>query len=202
MKKFIKHTGVCVPFYIQNIDTDQIVPKKFLLNVERTGFDKALFYDLRYHADGSPVEDFVLNKPEYKNGSILLAGANFGCGSSREHAPWALAEYGFRAILAPGFADIFYNNCFKIGLLPVIMKPDLVLELVKKSKEIENYELTIDLVNQEISDQFNFNQTFSVNEFRKNSLIRGLDDIDLTLLNGDKITEFEKNRVSFFPSNA
>jgi 3-isopropylmalate/(R)-2-methylmalate dehydratase small subunit len=199
MRKFTKHTGLCVPFFNQNIDTDQIVPKKFLLKVERTGFDEALFYDLRFNGDGSPNEEFILNDPNYQNGSILLAGANFGCGSSREHAPWALAEYGFRVIIAPGFADIFYNNCFKIGLLPITLGPEIVKELVVRSKENKQYELEIDLETQTVSDFFGFRDNFSINEFRKNCLINGLDDIDLTLLNEDKISKFEKKRISFLP---
>lgn len=199
MEKFTKHTGKCVPLFEQNIDTDQIVPKKFLLKVERTGFDVALFHDQRFEQDGSLKADFVLNFQKYKNASILLAGANFGCGSSREHAPWALAEYGFRVIIAPSFADIFYNNCFKIGLLPIIFEKNTVEELVKKSKETDNYQLTINLENQTVTDSELFSQNFEVDEFRKYCLLNGLDDIDLTLLHENKITEFEKTRIDFLP---
>lgn len=197
MKKFETFTGKCVPLYEQNIDTDQIVPKKFLLRVERTGFDVALFHDQRFNDDGTLKSGFILNDPKYTGASILITGANFGCGSSREHAPWALAEYGFRAVIAPSFADIFYNNCFKIGLLPIILEKSFVKSLVQKTKEMDEYKLTVDLENQKVFDREEFSGNFKVNKFRKYCLINGLDDIDLTLLHENKITEFEKSRVDF-----
>lgn len=199
MKKFTEHIGKCVPLFDQNIDTDQIIPKKFLLNIERTGFSKGLFYDLRFKSDGSPNEDFVLNDPKYKDSSILLTGANFGCGSSREHAPWALLEYGFQVIIAPSFADIFYNNCFKTGILPIVLDETEIIYLVDHVKEKSQYKLTIDLENQTIRDTLEFHKSFEVDEFRKFCLINGLDDIDLTLLNENKISEFEKTRIDFIP---
>lgn len=194
MNKFTTHTGLAVPLYQANIDTDQIIPKQFLKSIKRTGFGANLFNDWRFNADGTPNEDFVLNKPKFEGGSILLAGKNFGCGSSREHAPWALEDYGFRVVIASAFADIFYNNCFKIGLLPIILDEEKVAELVKKSENLEDYHLTIDLETQKIMDEFGFESGFAVDEFRKFCLINGLDDIGLTLQHADKITVYESNR--------
>jgi len=194
MQKFTTHSGLAVPLYQANIDTDQIVPKKFLLRVERAGFGEALFYDWRFNPDGSPKEDFVLNNPKYQGGSILLGGKNFGCGSSREHAPWALEDYGFRVIIASAFADIFYNNCFKVGLLPIILPDEKVGELVKKAETISGYQLTVDLENQRVTDNQGFEAGFAVDEFRKYCLLNGLDDIGLTLQHADKITTFEQTR--------
>ena len=197
MNKFTAHTGIPVPLYQANIDTDQIVPKKFLLRVARAGFGEALFYDWRVSSDGTPNPDFVLNNPKYDGGSILLAGKNFGCGSSREHAPWALDDYGFRIVIASAFADIFYNNCFKIGLLPIILEEEKVAELVEKAESLENYQITVDLENQKVTDSKGFDESFAVDEFRKYCLINGLDDIGLTLQHADKISEFEKLRPSW-----
>lgn len=197
MQKFTTHIGKAVPLYQANIDTDQIVPKKFLLRVQRAGFGEALFYDWRVLSDGSPNPDFVLNNPKFHGGSILLGGKNFGCGSSREHAPWALDDYGFRVIIASAFADIFYNNCFKIGLLPIILEEEKVVELVEKAENSENYEITVDLENQRITDSFGFNENFAVDEFRKYCLINGLDDIGLTLKHADKILGYEQTRPSW-----
>ncbi len=196
MKKFITHTGKTVPLYQDNIDTDQIVPKKFLLRVARTGFGEALFYDWRFNSDGTP-KDFVLNNPKYANGSILLAGKNFGCGSSREHAPWALEDFGFRVIIASAFADIFYNNCFKIGLLPIILGEQQVAELVKKTETRENYQITVDLERQKVFDTEDVEAEFSLDEFRKYCLINGLDDIGLTLQQAEKIARYEKSRPTW-----
>ncbi len=196
MQKFITHTGLPVPLFEANIDTDQIVPKKFLLRVARAGFGEALFYDWRFNSDGTP-KDFVLNDPKYKGGSILLAGKNFGCGSSREHAPWALDDYGFRVVIASAFADIFYNNCFKVGLLPIVLDEEKVAELVVKSEKLENYQITIDLENQKVTDSQGFEEHFTVDEFRKYCLINGLDDIGLTLQHADKISVFEKTRLDW-----
>lgn len=189
MKKFIKHTGKTVALYQPNIDTDQIIPKQFLKRIERTGYGEFLFYDWRFDADGSAKSDFVLNNPKFKDVSILIAGTNFGCGSSREHAPWSLTDYGFHAVIAPAFADIFYNNSLKNGLLPVVLSEEKVAELVNKSQE--NYELTIDLENQTVSDNQGFQANFEIDEFRRFCLLNGLDDIGLTLQNEAKISKFE-----------
>jgi len=194
MQKFTKHTGNAVALYQPNIDTDQIIPKQFLKRIERTGYGEFLFYDWRFNADGSVNSDFVLNNPKYKNASILLAGANFGCGSSREHAPWSLTDYGFHAVIAPSFADIFYNNSLKNGLLPVVLSEEKVAELVEKAETLENYQIMVDLESQKITDDFGFKMFFAVDEFRKYCLINGLDDIGLTLRHTDKISAFEKNR--------
>lgn len=195
MQNFTKHTGKCVPLFEQNIDTDQIVPKKFLLKVERTGFDEALFYDWRFNPDGSTKKGFVLNDPKYSDASILLTGANFGCGSSREHAPWSLLEYGFRVIIAPSFADIFYNNCCKIGLLPIELNESKMLELILNTKNSDDYNLTVDLETQLISDEENFLTKFKIDSFRRYCLLNGLDDIKLTLQYEEKIKEYENRRL-------
>jgi 3-isopropylmalate/(R)-2-methylmalate dehydratase small subunit len=197
MNKFNRHTGKAVAIYQPNIDTDQIVPKKFLLWIQRTGFAEALFADRRFEPDGTRKNDFILNQSRYEGSSILLTGKNFGCGSSREHAPWALEDFGFKVVIASAFADIFYNNCFKIGLLPIVLDEQSVAELVKKSETLEDYSLTINLENQTVSDEHGFSSNFQIDEFRKFCLINGLDDIGLTLQNESKITEFEKIRPSF-----
>jgi 3-isopropylmalate/(R)-2-methylmalate dehydratase small subunit len=194
MEKFTKHKGLAAPYYVQNVDTDQIIPKQFLLRIGRAGFGEALFYDQRFLNDGTPNPDFILNQPKFKGASILLAGKNFGCGSSREHAPWALEDFGFRVVIASAFADIFYNNCFKIGMLPIILDEEIVAELVKKSETLEDYELSIDLENLTISDEYGFSTNIEVEEFRRHCLLNGLDDIGLTLQNEEKISEFEKVR--------
>ncbi len=193
MNKFTKYTGKTVALYQPNIDTDQIIPKQFLKRIERTGYGEFLFYDWRFNADGSAKNEFVLNDPKYKDASILIAGANFGCGSSREHAPWSLTDYGFHAVIAPGFADIFYNNSLKNGLLPVFLTEEKIAELVARSETVENYELTIDLENQTVSDFQGFQASFEIDEFRRYCLLNGLDDIGLTLQNEKKITEYEKS---------
>ncbi len=197
MKNFTKHRGLVAPLYQANIDTDQIIPKQFLKSIERTGFGQFLFYDWRFNADGMPKADFVLNLPKYKNASVLLAGKNFGCGSSREHAPWSLEDFGFRVVIASAFADIFYNNCFKVGILPVILEEEKVAELVSRAEEIENYQLTVDLENCKINDSNGFETTFNVDDFRRHCLLNGLDDIGLTLQHEEKITKFEENRPAW-----
>lgn len=191
MNKFTKHTGKIAPLYQPNIDTDQIIPKQFLKRIERTGYGEFLFYDWRFNADGSAQSDFVLNDPKYKNASVLLAGANFGCGSSREHAPWSLTDYGFHAVIAPSFADIFYNNSLKNGLLPIVLSEENVAELVRKAETSENYELTIDLETRTVFDNQGFQTSFEIDEFRRYCLLNGLDDIGLTLQNEEKISEYE-----------
>jgi 3-isopropylmalate/(R)-2-methylmalate dehydratase small subunit len=194
MKKFTKHIGKAVAIYQPNIDTDQILPKQFLKRIERTGFGEFLFYDWRFNPDGSVNRDFVLNDPRYKDASILLAGVNFGCGSSREHAPWALEDYGFRAVIAPSFADIFYNNCFKTGILPVVLDEKIIAGLVEKSQNYRDFELTVDLENRIVSDNEGWQVAFDVDDFRRYCLLNGLDDIGLTLRHEAKIREYEKSR--------
>lgn len=194
MKAFIKHTGLVAPLFQANIDTDQIIPKQFLKSIKRTGFGANLFNDWRFTIDGRENPEFILNRPRYASASILLAGKNFGCGSSREHAPWALAEYGFRVIIAPSFADIFYNNSLKTGLLPVILDEEIISSLVEKCEQTESYELTADLEKCLISDILGFSAEFKIDEFRRYCLLNGLDDIGLTLQNENKINEFEKQR--------
>ena len=197
MKRFTKHTGKCVPIYEQNIDTDQIVPKKFLLSVKRTGYEKALFYDWRFNQNGSPKTEFALNRKKFKNASVLITGANFGCGSSREHAPWALQQYGFRVIIAPSFADIFYNNCFKIGLLPVKLDEKEITAILQKTKILDGYSLKISLEEMTIQDDQGFHTEFFVSDFRRHSLLNGLDDIALTLMKSKEINSHEKTRLDF-----
>jgi 3-isopropylmalate/(R)-2-methylmalate dehydratase small subunit len=196
MNKFTKHTGTAVPLYRANIDTDQIIPKQFLKRIERTGYGQFLFYDWRFNTDGSLTEDFVLNQPRFKDASILIAGDNFGCGSSREHAPWSLDDYGFRVVIAPSFADIFYSNSLKNGFLPVALSEEICASLAAKA-ESGDYTLTVDLENKTVSDNGGLIATFDIDEFRRNCMLNGLDDIGLTLLNENKITEFEKRLVAF-----
>jgi 3-isopropylmalate/(R)-2-methylmalate dehydratase small subunit len=181
MKPFTKHTGIVAPLDRANVDTDQIIPKQFLKRIERTGFGEFLFYDWRYLLDGQFDPSFVLNQPRYRGASILVAGKNFGCGSSREHAPWALGEFGFRVIIAPSFADIFANNCFKNGMLPIALPEEQVKELMQRD------ELTVDLERQMIDDQIGF----KIGEFQRYCLLEGLDDIGLTLRHEDAIREYE-----------
>ncbi len=193
MIKFTEHTGTLTPLYRANIDTDQIIPKQFLKRIERTGYGAFLFYDWRFNSDGSPNLGFVMNYPRFDGSSILIAGANFGCGSSREHAPWSLLDHGFRVVIAPSFADIFYNNSLKNGLLPVAVSEEKVAELVKKAVEQSGYELTIDLVAQTVTNKGGFEASFSIDAFRKHCLLNGLDDIALTLEHEEKISAYERN---------
>lgn len=193
MSKFTSHTGLAAPLFQPNIDTDQIIPKQFLKSIKRTGFGASLFYDWRFVNDGTPNPDFVLNKPRYNGSSILLAGKNFGCGSSREHAPWALDEYGFRVIIAPSFADIFYNNAIKMGLLPIVISEDQILELVRKCEASEAYLISIDLEKCEIRDDSGFVGTFSIDEFSRFRLLNGFDDIGMTLTHEAEIDDYEAN---------
>lgn len=185
MKAFTKHTGLVAPLDRANVDTDQIIPKQFLKRIERTGFGQFLFYDWRYLPDGRENPDFVLNDPRYQRASILVAGKNFGCGSSREHAPWALGEFGFRVIIAPSFADIFANNCFKNGMLPIVLDEATVKELMRRPK------LTVNLETQMITDESGLSIPFEVNEFQRYCLLEGLDDIGLTLKHEDAISAYE-----------
>jgi 3-isopropylmalate/(R)-2-methylmalate dehydratase small subunit len=190
MKAFRQHTGLVAPLDRANVDTDQIIPKQFLKRIERTGFGEFLFYDWRYLPDGQPDPSFVLNEPRYQGASILVADKNFGCGSSREHAPWALGEFGFRAIMAPSFADIFANNCFKNGMLPIAVN---VEEIMKRAQEREGYQLTVDLERLVVEDAGGLSVPFVVSEFQRYCLLEGLDDIGLTLRHEDAIRAYENN---------
>jgi len=185
MQPFTKHKGLVAPLDRANIDTDQIIPKQFLKRIERTGFGEFLFYDWR--SDPS----FVLNQSRYKGASILIAGKNFGCGSSREHAPWALGEFGFRAIIAPSFADIFANNCFKNGMLPITLTPAQVEAIMTRAQQQEGYMLTVDLERQTVEDSSGLSILFVVSEFQRHCLLEGLDDIGLTLRHEHLIREYE-----------
>src|SRR5262245_34242678 len=198
MEPFSKHTGLVATLDRVNVDTDQIIPKQFLKRIERTGFGEFLFYDWRFNADGSLKSDFELNQPRFKSATILLARANFGCGSSREHAPWALLDYGFRSIIAPSFADIFYNNCFKNGMLPVRLSEDQVQQLFERAAANDAYELTVDLERQWVTDDAGLRFSFEVEPFRRECLLKGLDDIGLTLQHEDKIRAHEARRVVYF----
>jgi 3-isopropylmalate/(R)-2-methylmalate dehydratase small subunit len=191
MKRFHKHTGLVAPLARANVDTDQIIPKQFLKRIERTGFGEFLFYDWRYLPDGHPNPEFVLNETRYQGASILVADKNFGCGSSREHAPWALGEFGFRAIIAPSFADIFANNCFKNGMLPIALTAEQVAEIMGRAQQQEGYQLTIDLERQTVEDDQGLSILFVVGEFQRYCLLEGLDDIGLTLCHEDAIRAYE-----------
>ena len=188
MQPFRQHTGLVAPLDRANVDTDQIIPKQFLKRIERTGFGQFLFYDWRYLPDGQANPAFVLNEPRYQGASILVADKNFGCGSSREHAPWALGEFGFRVIIAPSFADIFANNCFKNGMLPIAVP---VEEIMKRTHEVEGYELTVDLETQIVTDEHGLSVPFVVGSFQRYCLLEGLDDIGLTLRHEDAIKRYE-----------
>lgn len=196
MEPLVKITGVVAPLDKMNVDTDQIIPKQFLKRIERTGFGQFLFYDWRYLDDGSPNPDFELNKDRYKGASILLSRENFGSGSSREHAPWALREYGFRVIIAPSFADIFYNNCFKNSILPVRLNSDTVNELFNDVYSTEGYSLTVDLEKQSIEKPDGDVISFEIDPFRKKTLLEGLDDISLSLRSEDRIKQYEEKLAS------
>jgi len=191
MEKFIQFKGIAAPLPMMNVDTDMIIPKQFLKTIKRSGLGKNLFHELRYDLQGNIKNDFVLNWDPYKSATILIAGDNFGCGSSREHAPWSLLDFGFKCIIAPSFADIFYNNCFKNGILPIMLKQEKVDELMK---EAENKKMiSINLESQQILDEAGNVTEFEIDSFRKKCLIEGLDDIALTLKKIDKIDSFEKN---------
>jgi 3-isopropylmalate/(R)-2-methylmalate dehydratase small subunit len=192
---FIVHTGRVAALPRANVDTDQIIPKQFLKRIERTGFGPALFYDWRYLADGSPDPAFELNSPKAASASLLLAGANFGCGSSREHAPWALAQYGFRAILAPSFADIFHGNCCQNGLLPATLPERAVEELFRRYEAAaEGYEVTVDLLTTTVRDARGFESAFDIPAYRREMLLHGLDEIGRTLQHEEAIAAFERGR--------
>ena len=197
MQPFTEHTGCAVSLPRANVDTDQIIPKQFLKRIERTGFGPALFYDWRYLADGSPNPQFELNRPEAAGATILIAGANFGCGSSREHAPWALAEYGFRAIIAPSYADIFFGNCCQNGLVPVVL-PEAQMQALfgRCAAATGGYQVTVDLVHRRVRDGAGFETGFDIDEYRRDMLLHGLDEIGKTLRLESRIAAFERRRRS------
>ncbi len=192
MKPFITHTGLVLPFDRVNVDTDQMVPKQFLKALTREGFGRILFYDWRYLAGEKPNPEFILNFPQYKGASILLTRANFCCGLSREHAPWAIGDYGFRVILAPSYADIFYNNCFKNGILPAILKDSDIDQLFKRAEADRSYTLAVDLPNQSITDNKGLALPFEIAPSRKEVLLKGLDDIGTSLQHVGAIDDYEK----------
>jgi 3-isopropylmalate/(R)-2-methylmalate dehydratase small subunit len=196
MKPFTVLKGIVAPLEALNADTDQIIPKQFLKRIERTGFGKFLFFDWRFKDDGSPNPDFEMNAPRYQGATILLTKDNFGCGSSREHAPWALDDYGFRCILAPSFADIFFNNCFNNGMLPIVLPSETIEQLFDEVRATPGYELEIDLASQQIRKPGGGVIPFDIEPFKKECLLKGLDQIGLTLLHEDKITQFEKRHSS------
>lgn len=195
MEPFVKHTGIVAPLDRVNVDTDAIIPKQFLKRIERTGFGQFAFYEFRFKENGEIIEDFSLNLPRYKGASILISRANFGCGSSREHAPWALLDYGFKAVIAPSFADIFFNNCFNNGILPIKLSNAQMDELFERCENTEGYQLEVDLVEKKIRDNQGLEFSFEVDEFPRTKLLNGYDDISLTLLNEEKISEFEKKHL-------
>ena len=192
MDAFKEHKGKVVPYDMSNVDTDQIIPARFLKKIDRVGFGELLFFELRYNEDGSLNENFVLNEERYQGSTVLVSGPQFGIGSSREHAPWALQQYGFKAVITPGFGDIFKNNCYQIGLLPVQLLPNEVDTLLSRSQELEGYQVTIDLLSQEVRDSYGFVAKFDIDEFRKDTLLQGLDDIGLTLRYTQDIQNFEE----------
>ena len=194
MDKFTTLTGVAVPLRMINIDTDRIIPKQFLKTIKRTGLGQFLFNDLRYNANGTKVEEFVLNRPAFQNAQIIIAGRNFGCGSSREHAPWALLDFGIRCVIAPSFADIFYNYCFKNGILPVQLTEEEVAHLLNAAEAGANATFTVDLDTQLVTDPNGGTFKFEVDAFQKHCLFNGLDDIGLTLDKAADIDKFEENR--------
>ncbi|MAR34530.1 MAG: 3-isopropylmalate dehydratase small subunit [Chloroflexi bacterium] len=196
MEKFTKINAIVAPLDRENVDTDQIIPKQFLKRIERTGFGEFAFFDWRYLEDGTPNPDFILNQNKYKNAEILVSGRNFGSGSSREHAPWALKEMGFSVIIAPSFADIFKNNCMQNGLLPVILDQQYVELIMARSIRNNSYKLTVDLENQTIVDEQDLNVKFDIDPFRKNSLLKGLDDVGITLTMSNDIDQFENKRIA------
>jgi 3-isopropylmalate/(R)-2-methylmalate dehydratase small subunit len=199
MEKFNKLEGVAAPLPMINVDTDMIIPKQYLKTIQRTGLGKALFDEMRHNQDGSEKPEFVLNKPAYRNAKILVTGDNFGCGSSREHAPWALLDFGIRCVIAPSFADIFYGNCFKNGILPIKLPQEIVDKLLDDAERGANAIISIDLEKQEIKGPDGGTVTFEVDAFRKQCLLNGWDDIGLTLRNEDKVTSFEQQQKTQTP---
>lgn len=199
MDKFTTLTGIAAPMPLVNIDTDMIIPKQFLKTIKRSGLGKNLFDEMRYTQDGQEIPDFVLNQPAWRKAEILVAGDNFGCGSSREHAPWALLDFGIRCVISTSFADIFYNNCFKNGLLPVVLPECVVEGILSTAARQPGYRLTVDLAAQRIADDAGFSIGFEVDPFRRHCLLNGLDDIGLTLAHADAIAAYESRRPVWMP---
>ncbi len=197
MKPFRALTSLAAPLDAVNVDTDQIIPKQFLKRIERTGYGEFLFFDWRLKADRTPDPEFSLNKPHYKGAEILVAGRNFGCGSSREHAAWALGDYGFRCVIAPSFADIFYSNAAKNGILLVTLPDEKVAQLLERAKQ-PGYKLTVSLETQTVEDAQGFHESFAIDEFRRSCLLEGLDDIDLAMRHNQTLDNFEKKHDAAF----
>ena len=199
MKPFTSLDGVAAPLRMINLDTDRIIPKQFLKTIKRTGLGKYLFNDLRFDMSGNEIKDFVLNKPAYRNANILVAGRNFGCGSSREHAPWALMDFGIQCVIAPSFADIFYNNCFKNGILPITLPEEEVEQLLDSAADGANAVFSVDLISQTVTSPRGVSFEFEIDQFRKHCLVNGLDDIGLTMEKTEKIDSYEEGRSNARP---
>lgn len=197
MQPFTKLTGLVAPVDRVNVDTDAIIPKQFLKRIERSGFGQFLFYEWRWDEQGNVIPEFSLNQPRYQGAEVLISRANFGCGSSREHAPWAILDYGFKVVISSSFADIFYNNCFKNGILPIRLSEEQVEDLFQRTQANEGYKLSVDLEQKKLSDDQGLEISFDLDEHRRQFLLLGLDDIGLTLQHEDKISAFEATRVAF-----
>lgn len=198
MEAFKTHHGIVAPLDRANIDTDAIIPKQFLKRIERSGYGDFLFFDWRYDNEKQENPDFLLNREPYRNATVLLTRENFGCGSSREHAPWAISDFGFRVILAPSFADIFFNNCFKNGILPIQLSPEDVEQLFAKANETAGYQLTVNLEEQRITDGAGYEKEFEVDDYRRDMLLKGLDEISATIQHEQEITDFESTHKIYY----
>ncbi|MCM3627523.1 3-isopropylmalate dehydratase small subunit [Paenibacillus glycanilyticus] len=197
MEPFKKLTGIVAPVDRVNVDTDAIIPKQFLKRIERSGFGQFLFYEWRFHRNGEVNTEFEPNKPRYEGASVLISRANFGCGSSREHAPWAILDYGFKVVIAPSYADIFYNNCFQNGILPIKLSEEQVEDLFQRTAKHDGYKLTVDLENKKLTDEYGLDLAFDLDEHRRQFLLLGLDNIGLTLQHQDEITAYEQKRPAY-----
>ncbi|WCF06155.1 3-isopropylmalate dehydratase small subunit [Paenibacillus thiaminolyticus] len=202
MQPFTTMTGLVAPVDRVNVDTDAIIPKQFLKRIERSGFGQFLFYEWRFDEEGKEIPSFSLNQPQYSGASVLISRANFGCGSSREHAPWAILDYGFRCVIAPSFADIFYNNCFKNGILPIKLSEEQVEDLFQRTANHEGYKLHIDLENKQLTDDYGLSCSFDLDEHRRQFLLQGLDDIGLTLQHEDAIAAYEAKHAERLAASA
>ncbi|MCM3747544.1 3-isopropylmalate dehydratase small subunit [Paenibacillus pasadenensis] len=198
MEPFVKHKGIVAPVDRVNVDTDAIIPKQFLKRIERSGFGQFLFFEWRFDEEGNVNPNFEPNKPRYEGASVLISRANFGCGSSREHAPWAILDYGYKVVIAPSYADIFYNNCFKNGILPIKLGEEQVEDLFQRTAAHEGYQLNVDLENKLLADDYGLNLPFELDEHRRQFLLQGLDDIGLTLKHADAISAYEERRQGAF----